>query len=107
MSDNHDEHENTCDHCDDDTTESNKLTKIFNPSVALRTLTPISGMLLFLGFVSSFSLQPEFVSVFYFISLIAGSVFVVRSAVRGLIKQRFLNISFLVVIAALGATLYR
>ncbi len=103
MSDNHDEHENTCDHCDDDTTESNKLTKIFNPAVALRTLTPISGMFLFLGFASSFSLQPEFVSLFYGISLIAGSVFVVRSAVRGLIKQRFLNISFLVVIAALGA----
>jgi len=30
-------------------------------------------------------------------------VFVVRSAIRGLLKQRFLNISFLVVIASVGA----
>ncbi len=103
MSDNHDEHKNTCDHCDDKPSEVTGIARIFDSAVALRTLTPISGMLLFLAFVSSFSLQPEFSTLFYMLSLLAGSVFVVKSAIRGLVKQRFLNISFLVVVAALGA----
>ena len=37
------------------------------------------------------------------LSLLTGSVFVVQSAITGLVKQRFLNISFLVVIASIGA----
>ena len=92
-------HVHTCDHCEDGESES----RFFTTAKALKNFTPISGMLLFLGFVSSFSLQVEFSNLFYLLSILAGSVFVVQSAIRGLIKQRFLNISFLVVIAALGA----
>lgn len=92
-------HVHTCNHCEEEESES----RFFTTAKALKNFTPISGMLLFLGFVSSFSLQVEFTNLFYLLSILAGSVFVVQSAIRGLIRQRFLNISFLVVIAALGA----
>lgn len=84
--------------------EGEKAGFAINTEQVLKTLTPISGLLLLLGFSWGFTPDMEGWQTFYYVlSLCAGSVFVLRSAVQGLIKQRFLNISFLVVIASLGA----
>lgn len=94
-----DEVHGACDHCHD--TETDGFLSI---GKALKAMTPISGMLLVLGFLTSFSLpQEEWSTLFYILSILAGSVFVLQSAIKGLVKQRFLNMSFLVVIASLGA----
>ena len=95
-----------CDDCGagDDPAQNTGIRALFSRSGALKFLTPISGMLLLLAFLSSYSLpQPQFATLFYALSIATGSVFIVQSAVRGLIRQRFLNISFLVVVASLGA----
>lgn len=91
----------TCDHCEGETKKDGF--SLLTSQGALKALTPISGMFLTLGFLGSFSLDGGWTTLFYILSILAGSVFVVQSAVRGLIKQRFLNISFLVVVASLGA----
>jgi Cd2+/Zn2+-exporting ATPase len=70
----------------------------------LKTLTPIAGLLLVAGFLWSIGDGQEgWGTFFYILSILAGSPFVVRSAINGLFKKRFLNISFLVVIASVGA----
>ena len=94
---------NVCDHCDDTQPTDTSNQGLFSVAKALKVLTPISGMLLMIGFLGSFSLPEGWSTLYYLLSIAAGGVFVVRSAVRGLIKQRFLNISFLVVIASIGA----
>lgn len=48
-------------------------------------------------------ISKQIVELLYIFSMIAGGYFVVLGAVRGLIKQRFLNIDFLVTVAAIGA----
>jgi Cd2+/Zn2+-exporting ATPase len=70
----------------------------------LKFFTAISGMLLGTGFLLSFTEGMEgWSTLFYILSIGAGSIFVVRSAWFGLARKKFLNISFLVVIASLGA----
>jgi len=100
------QHSTGCDTCDDASSPragKDTATISLNIETLLKTFTPISGLLLAVGFISSFSMPEGWGTLFYILSLLAGSVFVVRSAVRGLIRQRFLNISFLVVVASLGA----
>ncbi len=64
----------------------------------------MSGALLIVGFTLSFFERMTNVSIwFYLASILTGGLFVVISTFRGLIKQRFLNISFLVTVAAIGA----
>tara|TARA_B100000745_G_scaffold47277_1_gene28400 strand:+ start:6928 stop:8883 length:1956 start_codon:yes stop_codon:yes gene_type:complete len=106
MTETHDRHTAVCDDCgvEDETASGVGLRSILSRSSALKIFTPISGVLLLLAFVSSYSLpQTQFATLFYFLSLASGSVFVLQGAIRGLIKQRFLNISFLVVLASIGA----
>ena len=106
MADVHEKNAPVCDHCEPQETpvKQTGFRTLFTRSGALKILTPISGMLLVLAFLSSYSLpQPGFATLFYLLSLVTGSVFVVQSAIKGLVKQRFLNISFLVVIASIGA----
>ncbi|HMO77905.1 MAG TPA: cation-translocating P-type ATPase [Candidatus Paceibacterota bacterium] len=106
MTEKHNKKASVCDDCGsgEDTAPATGIQAVLSRTGALKTLTPISGMLLALGFLSSFSLpQEQWSTLFYVLSIVAGSVFVLRSAVNGLIKQRFLNISFLVVIASIGA----
>ncbi len=70
----------------------------------LKIFTAISGMLLGTGFLLSFvEGMVGWSTFFYLLSIGAGSIFVVKSAWNGLVKKKFLNISFLVVIASLGA----
>lgn len=93
----------TCDDCHDDDTKS-KSKWGFTTAQALRVCMPISGMLLAVGFFWQFTPEKANISdFFYVLSILVGGVFVVKSAVNGLVKKRFLNISFLVTIAALGA----
>jgi Cd2+/Zn2+-exporting ATPase len=57
-----------------------------------------------LTFVLSFLSIPEgLITALYALSILTGGIYVVKGAMRGLLKQRFLNIDFLVVIASLGA----
>lgn len=97
------ESEDACDHCHDDENPEVGMRAIMSAGGALKSLTPVSGMLLAVGFIGSFSLPEGWSTLFYILSIVAGSIFVLRSAINGLIKQRFLNISFLVVIASTGA----
>lgn len=93
----------TCDHCHDDNIKPKNKWQ-FTTADALRVCTPVSGLLLAIGFLWQFT--PERVELsffFYILSIMVGGVFVLKSAVNGLIKKRFLNISFLVTIAAIGA----
>ena len=89
-----------CDTCD---TPPDSTQQWFDSKQLVKFFTPLSGMLLLIAFVGSFSLPEGWDTLFYFLSIMTGGVFVLVSAVRGLIKQRFLNISFLVVIASIGA----
>jgi Cd2+/Zn2+-exporting ATPase len=93
---------NVCGHCDDENTNTG-IRKILSTTQLLKALTPISGVLLVVGFLSSFSMLDGLSTFFYLLSIGAGSIFVVKSAWFGLIRKKFLNISFLVVIASLGA----
>jgi len=103
------EQKSSCGHCHSDdhaptVSPKENVRQITLNEVALRFFTPLSGLLMFIGFTWSFTENMEaWGSFFYILSIIFGSVFVVRSAFNGLIRKRFLNISFLVVIAALGA----
>lgn len=66
--------------------------------------TIISGASIALSFVlRKAGVADSMSSLFYYIAIISGGWFVAIDAVRGLWKQRFLNINFLVTIAALGA----
>ncbi len=105
---NHEHTENTdtsaahCDTCS--VSEEDASTTWLNTKTLMRTMTPVSGMLLGLGLLSAFSFEQEQWSIlFYLLSIASGGVFVLISAIRGLVKQRFLNISFLVTIASVGA----
>ena len=97
------ESKSACDHCHSDANPETGVLAILSAGGALKSLTPVSGMLLAVGFIGSFSLPEGWSTLFYLLSLVALSIFVLRSAINGLIKQRFLNISFLVVIASIGA----
>lgn len=92
----------TC--CDVGSPESESHESWWNSEQLLKTLTPIAGLLLVAGFLWSIGdgLE-EWSTSFYLLSILVGSPFVVRNALNGLFKKRFLNISFLVVIASIGA----
>ncbi len=67
-------------------------------------LTALSGISTGIAFVLSFfPVSGTIITVLYLAGMFLGGIYVVKSAFNGLFKQRFLNIDFLVVIAALGA----
>lgn len=69
-----------------------------------KVLTILSGLSTGLAFVLSFFSTPDLlITLLYVFSILAGGIYVAKGALRGLMKQRFLNIDFLVVIASLGA----
>ena len=69
-----------------------------------KILTTISGVTLLLAFALGFFAAPEVIAQsLYFISIISGGYFVFLGAFKGLFKKRFLNIDFLVTVAAIGA----
>jgi len=69
-----------------------------------RVLTVISGTSLLAGLILSwFFGQKNIGAWFYYFSVATGGYFVLQDALKGLFAQRFLNINFLVTVAALGA----
>ncbi len=69
-----------------------------------KILTIASGVFFLIAFLAGLLKLPSaIITAFYLLSLLSGAYFVVYGAVRGLIRQRFLNIDFLVTIAAIGA----
>ena len=69
-----------------------------------KNLTGISGITLLLALFFSWIFDAtEVAKIFYFISIFAGGYYVFFGAVKGILKQKFLNIDFLVIVAALGA----
>lgn len=69
-----------------------------------KILTGISGatllLALFFGWILGFD---EIARIIYLVSIFSGGYYVFLGTVRGLRKQKFLNIDFLVIIAAVGA----
>lgn len=69
-----------------------------------KTLTAIAGVCVVFGFVLSFLPVPALlVTSIYSLAIFSGGIYVIKGAWRGLSKQKFLNIDFLVVIASIGA----
>ncbi len=69
-----------------------------------KLLTFISGLSLVAAWAAKFLQTPPAATMFlYYLSIASGGYFVFMTAVRGLTKQRFLNINFLVTMAAVGA----
>lgn len=69
-----------------------------------KMLTAFSGISTGIAFVISFfSVSETLVTALYLAGIFFGGIYVIKGALRGLLKQRFLNIDFLVVIASLGA----
>jgi len=68
-----------------------------------KIFTVISGTSLLLAIVFRWRDLNSVVEIFYLAAIVSGGYFVFIAALRGLFKQRFLNINFLVVVAAIGA----
>ncbi len=69
-----------------------------------KMLTALSGLSTGVAFVLSFfPVSEAILTALYLTGVLLGGIYVVKSALNGLMKQRFLNIDFLVVVAALGA----
>tara|TARA_B100000745_G_scaffold295539_1_gene239765 strand:+ start:3320 stop:5260 length:1941 start_codon:yes stop_codon:yes gene_type:complete len=69
-----------------------------------KIMTAIAGSSLLIALFFSWALEMDAIArAFYYISVFSGGYFVFLGAIRGLTKQRFLNIDFLVIVAALGA----
>ena len=69
-----------------------------------KILTAVSGVNFILALFFSWILGiNEAAKLLYFVAIFSGGYFVFLGAVRGLTKQRFLNIDFLVIVAAIGA----
>lgn len=68
-----------------------------------KSFTIISGTSLLLALVFRWLELNGPVEMLYLIAIISGGYFVFVAALRGILKQRFLNINFLVTVAAVGA----
>lgn len=94
------EQNNTCDYCEPEVKSSVTTVKINWKKL----LTGIAGVSVVLGFILSFLLvSPALVSGIYYLAILTGGIYVIKGAWRGLSKQKFFNIDFLVVIASVGA----
>lgn len=92
---------NVCDHC-----EPEVKTPVININSInwKKTLTSFAGICVVLGFVLGFlPVSPILVNALNYLAILSGGVYVIKGAWRGLSRQRFLNIDFLVVIASVGA----
>ena len=96
MKNNEQNKKEVCDDCHDDKKENVILTK--------KNLTIASGIFLGLAFGGGFTnIGETVVTALYLLSMLSGGLFVLKSALNGLVKQRFLNINFLVAVASIGA----
>jgi len=101
-------HKTNCKHCDDfnkKLSQDSKSQEIFSSFGGnKRVLTIASGISFLVGLILSWVFgQQDIATWFYYLSIVTGGFFVLQDALRGLFSQRFLNINFLVTVAALGA----
>jgi Cd2+/Zn2+-exporting ATPase len=101
-------HKTNCAHCDD----LNKKPSQGSPRQEVfslfggnkRVLTTVSGVSFLIGLILTWVFgQKDIATWFYYLSIATGGYFVLQDALKGLFNQRFLNINFLVTVAALGA----
>ena len=93
------EQNNVCDHCDHGDNSSTTIAINWK-----KMLTAIAGASAVIGFGLGFLSVPKIaITIIYSIAILSGGIYVVKGAWRGLSKQKFLNIDFLVVIASVGA----
>jgi len=92
-----------CSHCEPSENNSEDSTPYINIDWK-KLLTWIAGISVVTGFfLGLLNFNTTIVTTAYYIAILSGGVYVIKGAWRGLMKQRFLNIDFLVVIASLGA----
>jgi Cd2+/Zn2+-exporting ATPase len=92
---------NVCDHCEPEDKNSGVSTLHINWK---KLLTWIAGISVITGFfLNLLEFNQLVVTVIYYLAIFSGGIYVIKGAWRGLSKQKFLNIDFLVVIASLGA----
>ncbi|MEQ1499873.1 MAG: cation-translocating P-type ATPase [Parcubacteria group bacterium] len=98
---NSDKNNNICDHCEPEAEKS----KVSTLKVDLKKLlTWVAGISVVTGFfLNLLDVDSAIVTAIYYLAILSGGIYVIKGAWRGLSKQRFLNIDFLVVIASLGA----
>lgn len=90
-----------CDHCEP---VAKKTLAGLSVTDWKKVLTIISGISIVIAWILGQLSFPDRVSeIFYYVSIVSGGYFVLTAAVRGLLRQRFLNINFLVAVAAIGA----
>ena len=89
-----------CTHCED----SEQVAVEKKPINWRAVATVISGIGTVVGFLLSYSgVSESITNTLFLTSITAGGIFVAQGAIKGLTKNRFLNIDFLVVIASIGA----
>ena len=94
------EKNNICDDCEPEVKTSVTAVKINWKKL----LTGVAGVCTVFGFILSFlPVSETVVTAIYYIAIFSGGIYVIKGAWRGISKQRFLNIDFLVVIASIGA----
>jgi len=91
---------NICDDCEPEVKSSTTAVK----TNWKKLLTGVAGICTVLGFILSFlPISETIVTAIYYVAIFSGGIYVIKGAWRGIAKQRFLNIDFLVVIASIGA----
>ncbi len=91
----------SCDHCEP---VAKKTLGGLSVTGWKKILTIISGISIVIAWILGQLSFPGGVSeFFYYASIVSGGYFVLTAAARGLLRQRFLNINFLVAVAAIGA----
>ena len=94
------EKNNICDDCEPEIKVSATAVKTNRKKL----LTGVAGICTVLGFILSFlPVSETVVTAIYYVAIFSGGIYVIKGAWRGISKQKFLNIDFLVVIASIGA----
>ncbi len=94
------EQNNICDHCEPEEKSLVTTTSINWKKI----LTVIAGFSVIFGFILSFlPISTILIDMIYYLAIFSGGIYVIKGAWRGILKQRFLNIDFLVIIASIGA----
>lgn len=90
-----------CDNCEPETKKSDISTVSINWK---KFFTWVAGICVITGFILSFfEINSVVILAIYYLAIVSGGIYVLKGAWRGLSKQKFLNIDFLVVVASLGA----
>lgn len=89
-----------CTHCEDLEHPVQETRPINWRTIAMA----ISGAGTIIGFLLSYAgISSQITNILFLVAIVVGGIFVAQGALEGLLKRRFLNIEFLVVVASIGA----